>query len=117
MIHFRTDGVSGCVTVNGAVRDIGVFRRHSCYIMQQDQLQPLLTVAESMHVAAELKLGQTLTRQMKQSWVDEILDALGLSECKMTLAGDLSGGQRKRLAIALELVNNPPIMFFDEPTT
>ncbi|CAB3376238.1 Hypothetical predicted protein [Cloeon dipterum] len=114
---YTTDGVTGSITVNGAVRDTAVFRRHSCYIMQQDELQPLLTVGESMHVAAELKLGQTLSRQMKQDWVNEILDALGLSDSKDTLARDLSGGQRKRMAIAQELVNNPPVMFFDEPTT
>lgn len=57
LLHFRTTSVTGRIVVNGRERNISEFHKISAYIMQDDKLQPLLTVQEAMHIAADLKLG------------------------------------------------------------
>nr|CAH7717704.1 unnamed protein product [Callosobruchus chinensis] len=114
---YKITGVGGTVFVNGMTRNLKAFRKSSCYITQDDRLQPLLTVEENMAVAADLKLPTTMSRRQKNSLIDEILETLGLMKSKPTKASGLSGGQKKRLSIALELISNPLVMFLDEPTT
>ncbi|GLV37362.1 uncharacterized protein CBL_10671 [Carabus blaptoides fortunei] len=115
---FHNTGMSGIITSTGNNGGTGSqqYKKESCYILQDDRLAPLFTVEESMNLAANLKLGG-LSPKAKQIVIDDILDTLGLIVHKNTRCERLSGGQKKRLSIALELVDNPPIMFLDEPTT
>ncbi|XP_051174768.1 ATP-binding cassette sub-family G member 1 isoform X1 [Leptopilina boulardi] len=114
---YKTTGTEGSITMNGHERNLSAFRKLSCYIMQDNQLHGNLTVEEAMKVASSLKLGSHVPKTEKEEMIQEILDTLGLSDHRRTMTSNLSGGQKKRLSIALELVNNPPIMFFDEPTS
>ncbi|TGZ43764.1 Uncharacterized protein DBV15_04360 [Temnothorax longispinosus] len=116
---FTVKGVSGEVRVNGKVRSPQSerWKRTSCYIQQDSILRTFITVGEAMTLAAHLKLGYTISSAYKHSQVLELLEMLGLSHCYDTLCGKLSGGQKKRLDIALELLTNPSVLFLDEPTT
>ncbi|XP_021201259.3 ATP-binding cassette sub-family G member 1 [Helicoverpa armigera] len=114
---YRITGVGGAVFINGRGRIMKRFKRMSCYIQQDDRLQGLLTVGENMKLAADLKLPTNLDKYEKGEVIEDILTNLGLYEHMNTRGAQLSGGQRKRLSIALELINNPLIMFLDEPTT
>ncbi|XP_054260947.1 ATP-binding cassette subfamily G member 4-like isoform X2 [Macrosteles quadrilineatus] len=117
LVGYTSAGVSGTIMTNGHPRQMKLFNKLSSYIMQEDMIQPSLTVREAMMVAAHLKLGDELSTEDKELAVVEILDTLGLSQCAETSTERLSGGQRKRVSVALELVNNPPVIFLDEPTT
>lgn len=114
---YKCGDAGGSVLVNGKPRVLKQFRKMSRYIMQEDLVQPKLTVLECMLIAADLKLGDGVSKQEKLETVLEILDMLRLLKSKKTLTDCLSGGEKKRLSIALELVNNPPVIFLDEPTT
>ena len=68
----RITGVTGSVLLNGRERNLDAFRRMSCYITQDDRLQPLLTVCENMHIAADLKLGERMSKKEKTNIVSTI---------------------------------------------
>lgn len=114
---YVTSGVTGIISVNGKPRNLKHFHKMSAYIMQDDLLPQFMTVQELMMVAAKLKLGDNVSLEEKMATITEILDILGLDACRQTRTEAISGGQRKRLSVALELVNNPPIIFLDEPTS
>ncbi|XP_076239728.1 ATP-binding cassette sub-family G member 1 [Calliopsis andreniformis] len=113
---YKSAGVTGFININGLTRNVKYLKKISCYIMQEDLIQPRLTVLEAVQFAADLKLGN-VPKETKQAAIKEILNVLRLNPAKDTITERLSGGERKRLSIALEVVNNPPVIFLDEPTT
>nr|QER78507.1 ATP-binding cassette transporter [Diaphorina citri] len=115
---FRKKDVSGKILLNGRQRNISKYRSSICYITQEFGMLPVFTVQESLYVAARLKLDPSLfSKSDKEAIIVNIASTLGLTKCYHTLVGKLSGGEKKRLAIGLELVTNPPLMYFDEPTS
>ncbi|CAK9797708.1 ATP-binding cassette subfamily G member 4 [Anthophora quadrimaculata] len=116
---YTVKGVQGKILVNGKVRGpySERWKRTSCYIQQESLMRTRITVGEAMTLAAHLKLGYTISPAYKHTQVLELLEMLGLSHCYDTLCGKLSGGQKKRLDVALELLSNPSVLFLDEPTT
>lgn len=96
------------------------FGKYGAYVMQDDVLFHTLTCEEAISFAAQLKLGVT-GDELKRK-VDLIIESLGLLKCRKTMIGNqmikgLSGGERKRTAIGVELITNPSILFLDEPTS
>lgn len=74
---YRRTGVNGAVYVNGRIRNLDTFRKQSCYITQEDQIQVLLTVLENMRMAANFKLGSTLPEHEKESRVSASMSMWG----------------------------------------
>ncbi|PSN36495.1 ATP-binding cassette sub-family G member 4 [Blattella germanica] len=84
---------------------------------------PLLTTKETLRIAADLKLNSKTKKSKKNAMarqepvIDEILQILGLEKSKHTLVRDLSGGEKKRLSIGVELLTNPPVIGLDSSSS
>ncbi|EPS45803.1 hypothetical protein H072_167 [Dactylellina haptotyla CBS 200.50] len=94
----------------------------TAYVIQQDILIPTLTVRETLHYAAQLRLPSSISRQERDEIVESIILELGLKDCANTRIGDnehkgCSGGERRRTSIGVQLLSNPSVLYLDEPTT
>lgn len=85
------------------------------FVPQQDLLRGSDTVYDTISNAAEMKLPKKIGYEERENRIDKVLDELGLVREKETLVSKLSGGQRKRLSIAVEFIANPSLFFLDEP--
>jgi ABC-type multidrug transport system ATPase subunit len=85
------------------------------FVPQQDLLRGSDTVYDTISNAAEMKLPRSMTSAERETRINNVLEELGLKRERETLVSKLSGGQRKRLSIAVEFVANPSLFFLDEP--
>ncbi|WOK91376.1 hypothetical protein Cni_G00067 [Canna indica] len=117
----RPSKVSGEILVNGRPMDVSRFRRVSGYVTQDDALFPLLTVEESLTYSARLRLKATPLEAAAR--VRELLKELGLDQVAGSRIGRrggtgcISGGERRRVSIGVDLVHDPAVLFLDEPTS
>ena len=109
---------SGTVTVDGkdifALKDeaLTIFRRRKIgFVFQSYNLVPVLSVYENIVLPIQLDGGK-----VDQSYVNQVIEALGLEQKLQNLPSQLSGGQQQRVAIARALATKPAIILADEPT-
>ncbi|GLV57877.1 ABC transporter ATP-binding protein [Dictyobacter sp. S3.2.2.5] len=109
----------GMVLYNGQdyYRNLASFSTQLGYVPQDDIIHRDLTVERALYYAARLRLPQDFTEQQIQERINDVLEDVEMKHRRGLLVSKLSGGQRKRVSIALELLANPSVFFLDEPTS
>ncbi|XP_062334246.1 broad substrate specificity ATP-binding cassette transporter ABCG2d [Osmerus eperlanus] len=114
-------GLSGEVLIDGAPQPSN-YKCLSGYVVQDDVVMGTLTVRENLRFSAELRLPISVRREEKEAKVNHLVKELGLAKVANAKVGTqlirgISGGERKRTSIGMELIMEPSVLFLDEPTT
>jgi ABC-type multidrug transport system ATPase subunit len=110
---------SGAVLYDGRdlYRNYAELRQRLGLVPQDDILHTQLSVRRALSYAAELRFPQDAAPTDRKTRVEEVIGELGLEEHADQPIHSLSGGQRKRVSVALELLTKPSLLFLDEPTS
>lgn len=92
------------------------YRKDIAYVSQQDLLYATATCEEAFEFSARLRLPQSYSKNEQSELIEDMIKSLGLQKCRKTIIGNaylrgVSGGERKRIAIGVELLSNPRILF------
>ncbi|VVC40125.1 Hypothetical protein CINCED_3A015275 [Cinara cedri] len=117
-ISHRTNGnFDGELLLNGQPVSEEVMIKISGFVPQHDISFDQLTALEHLSLMAKLKMDQNTTETALNEQVDRIVTSLAMGQYANTRISFLSGGERKKVALAVQLLNDPPILFCDEITT
>ncbi|KAA0157279.1 hypothetical protein FNF27_05006 [Cafeteria roenbergensis] len=116
LLSRRVTPTEGTILLNGHAPDYR-FRRVHGFVEQEVAMFDTLTVREILSSTARLKLPERVGAQELEERVNKVVDALDISKCVDTQVGKCSGGEKRRLAVAAELLGEPSLIFLDEPTS
>ncbi|XP_014831437.1 PREDICTED: ATP-binding cassette sub-family G member 8 [Poecilia mexicana] len=125
IITCRDEGgrmTSGHVLINGKPNTPQLVKKSIAHVRQDDRLLPHLTVRETLCFVAKLRLPSHFSQAQRDQRVDDVIAELRLRQCAHTRVGNdyvrgVSGGERRRVSIAVQLLWNPGILILDEPTS
>uniref|UniRef100_A0A3Q3WMN5 ATP-binding cassette sub-family G member 8 n=1 Tax=Mola mola TaxID=94237 RepID=A0A3Q3WMN5_MOLML len=125
IITCRDEGgtmTSGQVLINRRPNTPHLVKKSIAHVRQDDRLLPHLTVRETLAFVAKLRLPTHFTQAQRDRRVDDVIAELRLRQCAHTRVGNdyvrgVSGGERRRVSIAVQLLWNPGILILDEPTS
>ncbi|XP_049849407.1 uncharacterized protein LOC126318629 [Schistocerca gregaria] len=117
----KVTDVKGEILANGKARDKN-WKRQTSYVMQDDILFPIFTVYQTLLFQASIRLGKDISHKEKKRKVERLIDMLKLTKARNTVIGNqfirgVSGGERKRVSIGVQLLTESGIIFLDEPTS
>ncbi|CAL4155083.1 unnamed protein product [Meganyctiphanes norvegica] len=125
VLTFRAPGmrITGDIYINGRPANARTISAVSAYVQQEDLFTGVFTVKEQLNFHAQLRIGKGVKQSVRKQRIEEIMTELGLNKCADTLIGvpgrikGISGGEKKRLAFACEMITNPLLLLCDEPTS
>lgn len=123
IITHRSSGkVTGQIYYNNDICSKSIIKQKATYVMQADRLLPNLTVRETLRYTARLKLPATVSADKVNEKVDKVIMEMGLKDVADTRIGSsiirgISGGEQRRVTIAIQLLKDPEIVLLDEPTS
>ena len=122
ILSSKVQNTSGTILVNGVEERISKYKKLVGFVPQEDVMLRKLTVREVLDHSASLRLPSNWSRAQRKQFVDDVVSLLELGHIQNSVIGDeaergISGGERKRVNIGIELVSDPYVLFLDEPTT
>lgn len=114
--------ITGSIHINGKAASIHSYKKITGFVPQDDVVHGNLTVEENIWFSASCRLSADLPKPDKVLIVERVIESLGLQEVRNSVVGTvekrgISGGQRKRVNVGLEMVMEPSLLILDEPTS